>query len=429
LDYHGGIRPAAEPGGHRVNAADQDDDGPRALAALLRPGADPYPAYARWRSARPVWPVDDRLTVVTSHAACDAALRDGRLGHAETAAVRPIISRAGGGEPSGAAPEPQRRSFLMMNPPDHTRLRRLVARAFTPATVRRLAPRIAEITTSWLAAVDAADGPVDLITTLAAPLPVAVISELLGIPPGDRQLLVSWSDALARGLDPAFLLPAAEVARQLRAREEFAGYLADLIRQRRQRPGTDLLSALVAVHDTGDQLTEAELISTCVLLLVAGHETTTGLIGMGALALARRPPEFAKLRAQPGLAGPAVAELLRYDSPVQLTARYALADTELAGITVPAGSAVLLMLGAANRDPGLCPDPDQVRVDREPTRHLAFGHGIHFCLGAPLARLEAQIVFRALAEHCTGIALAGPPEWKPTTVLRGLRHLPLALRR
>jgi cytochrome P450 len=408
-------------------APDQDDDGPRVLAALLRPGqaADPYPAYARWRSGRPVWPVDERLSVVTSHAACDAALRDARLGHAEATAARGIISRAAGGE----APEPQRRSFLMMNPPDHTRLRRLVAKAFTPATVRRLAPRIEEITTAWLATADAADGPVDLITTLAAPLPVVVISELLGIPPADRQLLVSWSDALARGLDPAFLLPAEEITRQLQAREEFAEYLAGLLRQRRQRPGTDLLSALVAVHDSGDQLTEAELISTCVLLLVAGHETTTGLIGMGALALARRPQEFAKLRAQPDLAGQAVEEFLRYDSPVQLTARYALEDTSLAGTPIPAGSAVLLLLGAANRDPGLCPDPDEVRVDRVPTRHLAFGHGIHFCLGAPLARLEAQIVFRALAGHFTGIALAGAPEWKPATVLRGLRHLPVALRR
>jgi cytochrome P450 len=408
-------------------AADQDDDGPRALAALLRAGqaADPYPAYARWRSGRPVWPVDERLSVVTSHAACDAALRDARLGHAEAAAARSIIRRAAGGEPA----EPQRRSFLMMNPPDHTRLRRLVAKAFTPATVRRLTPRIEEITMAWLAAADAAGGPVDLITTLAAPLPVVVISELLGIPPGDRPLLVSWSDALARGLDPAFLLPAEETTRQQQAREEFAAYLAGLLRQRRQRPGADLLSALIAVHDSGDQLTEAELISTCVLLLVAGHETTTGLIGMGALALARRPQEFAKLRARPGLSGQAVEEFLRYDSPVQLTGRYALEDTSLAGTPIPAGSAVLLLLGAANRDPGLCPDPDQVRVDREPTRHLAFGHGLHFCLGAPLARLEAQIVFRALAEHFTGIALAGAPEWKPATVLRGLRHLPLALRR
>jgi cytochrome P450 len=240
---------------------------------------------------------------------------------------------------------------------------------------------------------------------------------------------VSWSDALARGLDPAFLLPADEITRQLHAREEFAGYLADLLRQRRKRPGTDLLSGLVEVHDSGDQLTEAELISTCVLLLVAGHETTTGLIGMGALALARRPREFAKLRSQPDLSGQAVEEFLRYDSPVQLTGRYALHDTALAGTPIPAGSAVLLLLGAANRDPSLCPEPDQLRVDREPTRHLAFGHGIHFCLGAPLARLEAQIVFRAMAEHFTDIALAGTPEWKPATVLRGLRHLPLAMRR
>jgi cytochrome P450 len=412
-----------------MSATDQDGAGPPPLAALLDPAHadDPYPRYEQWRSGRPVWPVGE-LFVVTSHAACDAALRDVRLGHAEADTGRRVISRAAGGEPAGGAPELRRRSFLMMNPPDHTRLRRLVSRAFTPATVQRLAPRIAEITASWLATAGAG-GPVDLITTLAAPLPVAVISELLGIPPGDRPMLVDWSDALARGLDPAFLLPADEVRRQERAREEFAGYLAGLLRQRRARPGADLLSALVEGHDSGDQLTEAELVSTCVLLLVAGHETTTGLIGMGALALARRPQEFAKLRARPELARRAVEEFLRYDSPVQLTARFALDDSTLAGTSVPAGSAVLLLLGAANRDPGLCPDPDEVRVDREPTRHLAFGHGIHFCLGAPLARLEAQIVFRALAEHCTGIALDGAPEWKPTTVLRGLRHLPLDLRR
>jgi cytochrome P450 len=417
-----------------MTAADQDIAGPGALAALLSPGhaADPYPTYAKWRERRAVWPVDERLSVVTGHAACDAALRDARLGHAEGPVARRIVGRAGGatGTQLGSGePEPPRRSFLMLNPPDHSRLRRLVSRAFTPATVGRLAPRIEELTSSWLAQVDAAAGPVDLVATLAAPLPVAVISDLLGIPPADRQLLVGWSDALARGLDPAFLVPAEEVARQLQARDEFAGYLAALLRERRQRPGPDLLSALVEVHDRGDQLTEAELISTCVLLLVAGHETTTGLIGMGALALARRPAEFAKLRARPDMSGPAVEEFLRYDSPVQLTGRYALEDTELAGVPVPAGSSVLLLLGAANRDPALCDEPDDVRVDREPTRHLAFGHGIHFCLGAPLARLEAQIVFRAVAEHFSDIALAGPPEWKPTTVLRGLGHLPLVMRR
>jgi cytochrome P450 len=414
-----------------MTAADQDQAGPQALVALLDPAhsADPYPGYARWRSRRPVWPVDERLSVVSSHAACDAALRDTRLGHAEAPAARRLISQAGGGEPGGAPPEPERRSFLMMNPPDHTRLRRLVSRAFTPATVRRLAPRIEELTADWLAAAVDGDGPVDLVTTLAAPLPVAVISDLLGIPAADRQLLVTWSDALARGLDPAFLVPADEVARQLAARQEFAAYLADLARYRREKPGPDLLSALVQVRDSGDQLTDAELISTCVLLLVAGHETTTGLIGMGALALARRPREFAKLAAQPDLAGPAVEEFLRFDSPVQLTARFALADTAVGEVPVPAGSAVLLLLAAANRDPALCPDPDELRVDREPARHLAFGHGIHFCLGAPLARLEAQVVFRALAQNFTGIALAGEPAWKPTTVLRGLRRLPLELRR
>jgi cytochrome P450 len=417
-----------------MTAADQDVAGPGALAALLSPGhaADPYPTYALWRERGAVWPVDQRLSVVTGHAECDAALRDARLGHADGPVARRIVGRAGGATESqlGAADEePPRRSFLMLNPPDHSRLRRLVSRAFTPATVGRLAPRITELTGSWLAEVDAAGGLVDLVTTLAGPLPVAVIGDLLGIPPGDRDLLVGWSDALARGLDPAFLVPPDEVARQVQARDEFARYLAGLLRERRQRPGPDLLSALVEVHDRGDQLTEAELISTCVLLLVAGHETTTGLIGMGALALARRPAEFAKLRARPDLAVPAVEEFLRYDSPVQLTGRYALEDTELAGIPVPAGSSVLLLLGAANRDPGLCDDPDEVRVDREPTRHLAFGHGIHFCLGAPLARLEAQIVFRAMAEHFSDIALVGLPEWKPTTVLRGLRHLPLAMRR
>jgi cytochrome P450 len=322
--------------------------------------------------------------------------------------------------------------MLRLNPPDHTRLRRLVSRAFTPARVRELAPRVEALTAELLAGAlkdAAAGGPsgrFDLISGLALPLPVAVISELLGIPPGDRPRLVAWSDALARALDPGFLISDDDRARQREARTEFAAYLRGLLPSRRRSPGGDLISALIGLHDAGGSLTEDELIGLCMLLLIAGHETTRSLIGASVLALLRHPAELAALAAEPSLAEQVVEEALRYDPPVQVVSRFALRSAEVAGGTVAAGSFVLMLLGAANRDAALGADAGQFSVRRQARRHLAFGHGIHFCLGAPLARLEAVIALRQLLPLLPRLRIDGEPEWKPNTVLRGLEHLWLA---
>jgi cytochrome P450 len=255
-----------------------------------------------------------------------------------------------------------------------------------------------------------------------------VISELLGIPVADRPRLVAWSDALARSLDPGFLVPEEDRARQREARLEFAAYLRGLLPSRRRSPGADLISALIGVHDSDGALSEDELIGLCMLLLIAGHETTRSLIGSAVLALLRHPGELAALSADPSLIDQAVEEVLRYDPPVQMISRFALGATSVAGRPIAAGSFVLMLLGAANRDPELCPDPDRFSVQRgnpgqAGKRHLAFGHGIHFCLGAPLARLEAAITLRQLLPLLPRLRIAGEPEWKPNTVLRGLEHL------
>lgn len=409
----------------------------QALAGMFDPGivADPYPVYARWRAQRPVARPRERLYVLSRFADCEAVLADPAFGRAEEGDMRLTPrqaeavaqrTRARGADGINA------RSMLQLNPPDHTRLRRLVSRAFTPAVVRELAPRIEALTAALLDG--AFNGPAarfDLIAGLALPLPVAVISELLGIPVADRPRLVAWSDALARSLDPGFLIPEEHRARQREARLEFAAYLRGLLPSRRRSPGDDLISALIGVHDADGALTEGELIGMCILLLVAGHETTRSLIGSAVLALLRNPAELATLSADPSLIDQAVEEVLRYDPPVQLVGRFALRSTSVAGHPIAAGSFVLMFVGAANRDPDLCPDPDRFSVQRgtlgqSSNRHLAFGHGIHFCLGAPLARLEAAIALRQLLPLLPRLRVAGEPEWKPNTVLRGLEHLWLA---
>jgi cytochrome P450 len=397
----------------------------RALATLFAPGivADPYPAYARWRAERPVARPRERLYVLSRFTDCEAVLADPAFGRVEEDGAR-LGPGQGQAAASGTA-GPNARSMLRLNPPDHTRLRRLVSRAFTPARVRELSPRIATLTAELLDG--ALDGPqerFDLISGLALPLPVAVISELLGIPPGDRPRLVTWSAALVRALDPGFLITDTERLRQRAARDDFAAYLRGLLPARRRSPGGDLISALIGVHDSGASLTEDELIGMCMLLLIAGHETTRSLIGGAVLALLRHPAELAALAAEPSLTEQAVEEALRYDPPVQMVSRFALRSAEVAGVTVPAGSFVLMLAGAANRDPALCADPDRFSVRREAGRHhLAFGHGIHFCLGAPLARLEAAIALRQLLPLLPRLRVCGEPEWKPNTALRGLEHL------
>ncbi|MGW3966393.1 cytochrome P450 [Amycolatopsis sp. NPDC005003] len=387
------------------------------FAAERRP--DPYPHYRRWRESRPVAALAERMFVASGLAEATQVLRDPAFGHPEPEYLDPADRL-----PDQPVDESGRvvRAFLSLNPPDHTRLRRLVAKAFTPRMVEQLAPRIEEIAA---ALVDRAPAGFDLMTALAKPLPVEVIAELLGVPLDDRERFAEWSHAMARALDPPFLQRPETLEPAVKARQSFVAYFRALAADRRRAPGEDLLSALVAVSDAGDVLSEGELLVTLTLLLIAGHETTTNLIGNGVLALLRAPEGLKPLGADGEHAARVVEEALRYDSPVQLTARTALRDTTLAELPVPAGSQVIVLVGAANRDPATGPSPDSFDPAREPGRHLAFGQGIHFCLGAPLARLEARIAFRELARRRPGLALAGPPEWNPTTTLRGLAALPV----
>ena len=402
-------------------------DGVAGLMSLFDPHrvADPYPTYAWLRTARPVWRPVERVYVLSRHEDCAAVLRDPRFGRAEGR----LGMRRLGQNAEVVTEQPAVRSFLALNPPDHTRLRRLVSRAFTPARVRDLGPRIEAIAAELIKTAGASGRPVDLIEALASPLPVTVISELLGVPAEDYDRLVGWSDALARGLDPAFLISAEDRERQQAARAEFGAYLTNLIAQRRRSPGGDLVSALAGAADDGDVLSEEELIATCILLLVAGHETTTSLMGSAVLGLIQHPDQLARLRAEPELVAGAVEEFLRYDPPVQLTARVALTDASIGSVPVAAGSAALMLIGAANRDPNLCADPERLDIARPPTHHVSFGQGIHFCLGAPLARLETQIVLRLLLDRPDDLRLAGEPAWKENTVLRGLRSLPVTFDR
>ncbi|MEU6723347.1 cytochrome P450 [Nonomuraea wenchangensis] len=316
-------------------------------------------------------------------------------------------------------------------------MRGLVSRAFTPRMVERLRPRVEAVTAGLIAALPE-EG--DLVSGFAYPLPVRVICEMLGVPPEDHERFQGWSETAARSLDP--MLTAELISESGRSGREFRDYFRDLLELRRRQPGDDLLSALTRV----EELTEGELLATCVLLLVAGHETTVNLIANGVLALVRHDllPHAAERPRQ------VVEEVLRYDPPVQLTGRVALRDAELGGTPVPAGTAVVALIGAANRDPAVFPDPDRfdpgradpARADpgrfgparsdgaREPGRHLAFGLGIHFCLGATLARMEGEIALSALAAAAPRMELLDPtPPYRPNLVLRGLAKLPVRLNR
>jgi unspecific monooxygenase len=372
---------------------------------------DPYAHYRRLAdSGGPLQRTGAGLWVTASYDLCVQALRSPAFGHPDDgAAWRSQTAR--------------RRSFLILNPPDHTRLRRLVSKAFSARLIERLRPRITELVDGLL---DGLTGEADLISALAYPLPVTLISELLGVPPEDQERFKGWSDALARGLDPDFLLPEAELAERARARTEFDGYFRGLIAERRAVPRQDLLSDLVVVSDGGDMLSEDEVAATCVLLLVAGHETTVNLIGNGALSLLRNPSQLAWFRARPQDRPAAVEELLRYDAPVQFTVRTALADTELAGMAIRQGEIILLLTAAANRDPAAYPDPEMLDLARPPKPHLAFGHGIHFCLGAPLARLEGQVALSRLFEREV-TPRPGALVYRDNIVLRGLAELPVAI--
>ncbi|MFF4218769.1 cytochrome P450 [Streptomyces nondiastaticus] len=384
--------------------------------------ADPYPGYARLRAAGRVhWYGPSRQWLVPHHEDVRTLLRDRRLG-------RTYLHRFSHEEFGRTAPPAAHEPFHVLNghglldlePPDHTRIRRLVSKAFTPRTVENLAPVVARLARELVDDLLAAGGG-DLIGAVAEPLPVAVIAEMLGIPAADRKLLRPWSAAICGMYE---LNPDEETARNaVRASLDFSAYLRELIADRRARPGDDLISALVLAHDEGERLTEQEMVSTCVLLLNAGHEATVNTTGNGWWALFRHPGQLAALRAGPGLLPGAIEELMRYDTPLQLFERWVLDDIEIAGTVIPRGSEVALLFGSANRDPARFPAPDRLDVTRTDNPHLSLGAGIHYCLGAPLARLELLASFGELLRRVPGLRLVAEPEWKPGFVIRGLREL------
>jgi cytochrome P450 len=292
--------------------------------------------------------------------------------------------------------------------------------------IEAMRPHVQEVVDELIGAFREA-AVVDLVSELAYPLPIRVICEMLGIPPEDHDRFREWSAELVLTLDPMITLEIIE--RGNRAAEAFAEYFAELLAARRAHPRDDLLSALIAAEDRGQTLTEEELLSTCILLLVAGHETTVNLISNGMLALLRNPDQVQRLRHDPGLIRSAVEELLRFDSPVQLVGRTAMQDVEIGGVRIARGHQVVGIIGAANRDPAQFAQPDRLDIGRPDNRHLAFSGGIHFCLGAPLARVEAQIAIGTLVRSFPGLRLADEAaiERRETVTLRGLRRLPVAL--
>src|SRR5258708_16871693 len=360
---------------------------------------------------------------------CVAALKDSRLGREASNVYTDEQMAAFRQAPENQQPlfDMTRNWMLFRDAPTHTRLRMLVHKAFTPRTVERMRENIQQIVNDLLDAVQP-KGQMDIVRDLAYPLPVAVIAQLVGIPKADQVVFEKWAHDLAFTLE---LTQEAEVYNQgAAATVEFSAYLRNLIARRRKDPLDDLLTALIAAEETGDKLTEPELIATVILLLLAGHETTVKLIGNGVLALLRSPDQLAKLKADPSLARNAVEEILRYDSPVQFTSRLVLADgVEFGGQAIPRGVEVGLMLGAANRDPQQFPNPETFDITRAGAdKHIGFGNGIHFCLGAPLARVEGEIALNVLFQRLPTLALGSePPQYLPTYVLRGLDSLPTVL--
>jgi cytochrome P450 len=379
--------------------------------------ADPYPAYHRLRAEDPVHQSPLGFWVLTRYDDVVATLRDPRCVKEPLAAL--VAARFGVAVPPGVG-----LSMLDRDPPDHTRLRSLVSKAFTPRVVEGLRPRIQQIVDRLISRAEAV-GSMDLIEEFAYPIPVNVICELLGVPVEDHDQFKGWSLDIARGLDSVLLPPDSEVPRRSgAARHAMGDYFRRLIAERRASPRSDLLSALIAAEEAGQKLNEEELLATCILLLIAGHETTVNLIGNGTLALLRHPGELRRLRETPGLIVNAVEELLRYDGPVQRTARVPSTDITIGGRTIGKGEMVMPFIGAADRDPSQFPDPDRLDLGRTDNRHIAFGWGIHFCLGAPLARVEGQIAIDTLVRRLPKLELVShEPEYRQSLTLRGLKML------
>jgi len=378
--------------------------------------ADPWPFYARLREADPVHRRPDGDWILTRYADCQGVLADPRCSS----------NPAHESRPSEGSPARQAGSnlLLFLDPPDHTRLRRLVSKAFTPRRVEELRPRIAELVDALLDEVDG-EPTFNVLEALAFPLPVIVICELMGVPAEDRDSLKEWSTAASRLLDPDVEGETLELG--LLAGMGLAGYFDALFEERRRQPQDDLVSGLVAAEEEGDRLSADELRAITVLLFIAGHETTMNLIGNGTYALLQHPDQLALVRDDPEMARSAIEELLRYDGPVHVTARVPTEDIDVGGTPIAAGERMVVALGAANRDPAQYPDPDRLDVTREDNRHLTFSHGIHFCLGASLARVEGQVAIPRLLQRFPDLALAAEPSYREHLVLRGLTELQVAI--
>lgn len=404
------------------------DPSPDVLHAIGAAGpSDPYGLYRLLREREPVHCTPSGLWVLTRYADIAAVLRDPRFGRE---GFERHFGADAGSDGNGVCPGLEtgghRQSMLFRDPPHHTRLRDAVSRAFTPRAVEGLRPRIHAYVDTLLERIAPA-GRMDVVADLAEPLARGVIGEVLGIPDAHRAALAEWSAAVARSLDA---LPTPEdralVEEGQRARRVLGGYVRELIAARRARPEPDLLSTLAEAADQDGLLSDSELVAMAVLLLVAGTETTVSLIGTTVWALLRHPDELAQLVEAPWLLPATVEEAARWESPVQRTWRLAKTDVEVAGHRIPAGALVILLLGAANRDPARFADPDRFDVRRRDLGHVAFGAGVHVCLGAALARLETQVAIGALLRRLPAFRLStDQPVWRRTTTLRGLATLPV----
>jgi cytochrome P450 len=391
---------------------------------LLRPEvlADPYPLFRRLRQEDPVHEdPQGRGWIISRYDDVEKVLADRRF-----SAQRTLLASDGPGA-SSAVQAALARQMLFLDPPDHTRLRSLFTKAFTPQRMEALKPQVGSTVTEYLNRAEDAGGAIDFIQDFAIPLPVTVIAQMLGVPTADRDRLRAWSVAFGKLINGRILSPR-ELAEAQQGVLEFVKYFRDLITERRQHPADDMLSGLIEVEERGDRLNTEELIVNLILLLAAGHGTTTHLLGNGLLALSRHPGQWQRLVAAPTVAPSAVNELLRYDGPVQSTGRQALEDVPMGNKIIKQGQRVTVFLGSANHDEAHFAEPEVLNLQRSDARPLSFGHGIHTCLGAALARMETQVAFSELARRFPKLEVdAAAPEHNPSISFRGLMVLPVEL--
>ncbi|MBX8631636.1 MAG: cytochrome P450 [Thermoplasmata archaeon YP2-bin.285] len=381
--------------------------------------SNPYPVYRRIRAASPVYLSDDvGGYMLTRHQDCDYILSNPSFGKDFERRIETEISRQNKLK-DGDSIVPFSKSMLFLDPPNHTRLRQLVSKAFTPGAVERIRPFVENLARDLLRSADRRE--YDIMNEYAGPLPAFTIARMLGVPSKDMKRFKEWSEKAVLSLDAT--RPREDMIAAARATSELGAYFASLIDERRNSKSDDLLNSLISAEESGDRLNREELLSMCILLLIAGHETTTNLIGNGFLALMRNREQMQLLCDDRSLLRSAIEEFLRYDPPVQMVARGVMADSILSGHPVSSGSKVIAVIGAANRDPEVFENPDRLDITRKNNRHLSFSKGIHYCLGAQLAKLEGEIAINALLDRMPNARIAQEPVWRNNANLRGMESL------